>query len=166
MKKNIIKKICLNNNYKFFKKRKISKFRNFKIFLKNYNKLNLLNKIYLSILNINYKIKNHLNTNNNIYLNTISHGLNLKYDLLQTQIIEKNNLIYNNYKKINILNYNKNIEITQIFKFYSIINENIILIEKSLNYDIFDFFYFNIFIFNNFLKLFYLNSYLFILNKI
>nr|YP_740768.1 Ymf74 [Tetrahymena paravorax]ABI51677.1 Ymf74 [Tetrahymena paravorax] len=144
----------------------MSKFRNFKIFLKNYNKLNLLNKIYLSILNVNFKIKNHLNTNNNIYLNTISHGLNLKYDLLQTQIIEKNNLIYNNYKKINILNYNKNIEITQIFKFYSIINENIILIEKSLNYDIFDFFYFNIFIFNNFLKLFYLNSYLFILNKI
>lgn len=140
-KKNIIKKISHSNPYVFLFRREIKrcfkkkqyKLKKYNIILKNIKYFRYTVKIlnYFKLLQL--KIKNLNLIKKNIYLNYITDGLNLKYDDLLVQIIERKKCV-NNFQIINIVYSKNDLNIVKLHKFLTLFDKKYYIFNtESLN---------------------------------
>lgn len=171
-KKNIIKKISPSNAYEFLFRREIKrclkkkqyKLKKYKIILKNVKYFKFNTELLVYYKNLKQKSKNASLIKKNIYLNCITDGLNLKYDDLAVQLINKRYNI-NNYDIINTVYSKNDLNIVKLFKFMTVIDKKYILFNTEILNNS-DFFFSSYYLYLNQTFEIYKNLYLILLCKI
>ncbi len=142
-KKNIIKKISHSNPYTFLFRREIKrcfkkkqyKLKKYSIILKNIKYFKYTVKILNYFKFLQLKIKNLVLIKKNIYLNYITDGLNLKYDDLLVQIIERKKCV-NNFQIINTVYSKNDLNTVKLHKFLTIFDKKYYIFAiESLNFN-------------------------------